>query len=249
MLNELISVLFVLVFVILCAFFIDYRKSIRLWYILLLFLFIGFTDNLFHTITIHFPDLQLIRSHTWGNQYLNWSGKLYSIVFGLLMVLFIRKIIARDEIGLRLKQNKNSVRFSLIFILIIFLVSALGLLEPGNGLDLNALLYGAIMPGLNEELIYRGLLLGILNKIFDRKFRLFKTNFGWGAILVSVAFGLLHGFQLSESFQVNFDVVSVLLTGIYGFIFALIRERSGSLVFPIIAHSTADFFSFLFSMI
>jgi len=249
MINELISVLLIFIVIIICSFLIDYRKSTKYWYVLLIFIFIGFMDNLFHTITIHYPDLQLIKSHSMGNQYFNWSGKLYSITFALIIMIFIKNIISSNDIGLKLKQNKNSIKFSLIFILFFFMVSTLSLFSKKSDFDANTLIYCVIMPGLNEELIYRGLLLGLLNKLFERKIKLLKTYFGWGTILVSIVFGLLHGFQLSDNFQFHFNLVTIILTGIYGFIFALMRERSGSLVFPIIAHSTADFFNFLFKMI
>lgn len=100
------------------------------------------------------------------------------------------------------------------------------------------------MPRLNEELIYRGFLLGLLNKIYDKQFRLFGTNLRWGTILTSIVFGALHGFQLIGNYQIQVDFVNIFLTGSYGFLFALIKERSGRLVFPVIAHSTLDFFHF-----
>lgn len=230
--------------------FIDFRKSIKYWYLLLLFLFIGLMDNFFHTLTINYPNLQIIESHSYGNQYLCWSGKLYSIVFVLISIIPLRKIITPSEIGLTFRQNDKSIRFSLIFIFIFFIVaSTLGLLSGKASFDSETLLFMAIMPGLNEELIYRGLLLGLMNKIFKNKFRIVKTNFGWGAIITSLVFGILHGFQISDNFQLQFDFFTILITGIYGFIFALIRERSGSLVFPVIAHSAADFFNYFFRMV
>ena len=198
-----------------------------------------------------YPDIQLINTHIWNNNLIfNWSAKLYSIVFALFLLIPMKSIVSPDNIGLRLKQNKNSIKFSLLFILFFFMVaSTLGILSGKAPFDTNTLFYTAIMPGVAEELIYRGLLLGLLNKIFERKFKVLGTNFGWGAIFTSIAFGLLHGFQLGDNYQLQFDFITILLTGFYGFINALIKERSGSLVFPIIGHSTADFFNFFFRMI
>jgi membrane protease YdiL (CAAX protease family) len=251
MINDILRDIFIFLFSILLAFLIDFRKSIKYWYILLLFFVIGFVDNAFNTITMTYPNTQLIKSHIFNNSlYFNWSAKLYSIVFALLLLIPLKNIITPSEIGLRLRQNDKSIKFSLIFILIFFLVaSSIGLLSGKTSLDRETLLFTAIMPGLNEELIYRGLLLGLLNKIFERKYRLFKTNFGWGAIVTSLIFGILHGFQLGDNFQLQFDFFTIIISGIYGFIYALIKQRSGSLVFPVIAHSTVDFFNFFFRMI
>lgn len=250
MTHEILKYIIIYMVIIFCTIFLDYKNSTKYWYVLPLFLFIGVMDNLFHTVTIHYPDLQLIDSHSYGNQYFCWSGKLYSIIFALILTIPLQNIITPSEIGLKIRQNKKSVRFSLIFILFFFVLAAtLGLLSKKSSFDGETLLFNAIMPGLNEELIYRGLLLGLLNKIFERKFELFNTRFGWGAILTSLVFGILHGFWINDSYQIQFDFISIISSGIYGFVFALIRERSGSLVFPVIAHSTADFFNFFFRMI
>jgi len=197
-----------------------------------------------------FPNTQIIKPHIWNdNLYFNWSAKIYSIIFALILLIPVKNIIVPDEIGLRIKQNKSSLKFSLIFLIFFFVVaSIIGILSSKSSFNTEALLFLAIMPGLSEELIYRGYLLGLLNKIHPRRFKLLGIYFGWGTILTSIAFGLLHGFQLSENYQLQFDLFIILSTCIYGFLYALIREKSGSLIFPIIAHSIADFFNFFFRM-
>ena len=249
--HEIIRDVSVFVLLIICSILIDYKRSIRYWYILLLVFFIGLADNLFNDLIIAYPSTQIITSNTWNNYlYCNWSSKFYSIVFALILIFPLKSIITPNEIGLRLKQNKKSIQFSLISILVIFIIaSTIGILSKNGPFDIKTLLFLLIMPGLNEEIIYRGFLLGFLNKIFDRKFKLLGTNFGWGAILTSIVFALLHGFNLTNNYQLHFDYITIILTGTYGFIYALIRERSGSLVFPIISHSTADFFNFFLRMI
>lgn len=242
MINEIIRDALLFSCSILFAFSLDYKRSGKLWNILLLFFVIGFVDNTFNTITMIYPNTQLISPCIFNNLYFNWSAKLYSIVFAIFLSVLLRRIISPLEIGLTLNQNKGSIRFSLGFILIMCLIaSGLGMLSAKTPFEGEILLYTAIMPGLSEELIYRGLLLGLLNKIFEKRYRLLKTNFGWGAIITSLIFGFLHGFQLSDNFQFQFDFIAILLSGIYGFIYALIRERSGSLVFPVVAHSVTDF--------
>lgn len=244
------TILFGLVIVI--SIFIDSRKSVKYWYILILFFTIGIIDNLFHTVTNLYPDTQIIKSFIFNNNLIfNWSAKTYSIIFALILWILLRKIISTNDIGLRFKQNKGSIKFSLLFMPLFLALAALfGLISNRSEFNLNPLFYSAIMPGLAEELIYRGILLGLLNKIFEKNFKVLGTYFGWGAILTSIVFGLLHGFQLTENFHADFyNVPNMVLTGIYGFIFALMKERSGSLVFPVIGHSAADFFIFLFRMI
>ena len=167
MTNDILRDILIFSAAILLAFLIDFRKSVRYWYILLLFFIIGFVDNTFNTITMTYPNMQLIKPHIFNNHlYFNWSSKLYSVVFALLLLIPLMNIITPSEIGLRLRQNNNSIKFSLIFILIFFIVaSTIGLLSKKVSFDGETLLFTAIMPGLNEELIYRGLLLGLLNRV------------------------------------------------------------------------------------
>lgn len=252
MIHEILGDIFLFGLVVLVCFFIDFKTSIKYWYILILFFIVGLADNISYTVTAGYPTIQIIKTDIW-NDYLdcNWSAKIYSIFFALVIMFLFRGVISSQDIGLRVKQNKQSIKFSICFIIFFFITAIfVGLSGKKGEFDLKVLAYLAIMPGLNEELIYRGFLLGFLNKIFDRKFRFLNTNFGWGVILISIVFGLLHGFQITETYQIQLDNVSnVILTGVFGFIFALMKERSGSLLFPIIGHSTIDFFHYLFRML
>ena len=252
MVHEILGDILLFGLIVLICFLIDFKNSKRSWHFLLLFIVIGFADNISYTITDAYPNMQIIKSDIWNNYLVcNWSAKIYSIIFALLILFSFKNMITPKDIGLRFKQNQNSIRFSLIFVLFFFVAAIIvGFSGRKGDFDLKVLAYLAIMPGLNEELIYRGFLLGFLNKIFDKKFRVLKTNFGWGAILTSIIFGLLHGFGITENYQIQFDnIPNVILTGVFGFIFALMKERSGSLIFPIIAHNTIDFFHLLFRMI
>ncbi|MBN1949858.1 MAG: CPBP family intramembrane metalloprotease [Bacteroidales bacterium] len=238
-------------FALLLAVLIDYKQSIRNWRFLLLFIVFGIADNLFYILTETYPDFQIIRYHTWDNNLgCNWSAKIYSIVLAMILLIPLKRFIKPIEIGLTIKQNKGSIRFSLLCVIFVFVAAiCIGYLSKKGSFDAKTLLYLAIMPGINEELIYRGFLLGFLNKIFAKEFKLSGTSFGWGAIISSIVFGLLHGFNLTENFHFQFDYMAILSTSFYGFIFALLKERSGSLFFPIIAHGTLDFFIFFIRMI
>lgn len=232
------------------AVLIDHRKSLRGWPFLLLFVVFGLIDNMLIPATQLYPDLQLMEYQVWNNIGCAWSAKLYSIILALVLLIPLKRCIKPDEIGLTFRQNKGSIKFSLLCVLF-FLIAAVcsGFFYRKGPFSSGVLLYMALMPGLNEELIYRGFLLGFMNKIFDKNFRLFGIYFGWGAVLTAVVFGLLHGFRLTDSYQVQIDVFPISYSALYGFIFALIRERSGSLVFPVIAHNTANFFVTLVRMV
>lgn len=238
--------------IVLLSFLFNYNKSVKYWYILILFFVVGFADNLSYTLISAYPYLQIIKSNVWNNYLIcNWSAKLYSVIFALIILLSFKNIISPEDIGIRFKQNKDSVKFSLIFLSLFFFTAIIvGLLSRKGNFDTKTLIYLAVMPGLNEELIYRGFLLGFLNKIYDKKFKILNTYFGWGAIITSIVFGLLHGYQITANYQIRFNNISnIILASVFGFIFALMKEKSDSLVFPVIAHNTVDFFNYLIRMI
>lgn len=237
--------------IMLFVFALDYRKAFKNLHLLLLFFTIGFIDNFFNTLTIEYPALQLIKADIWNNSlYCNWSPKIYSIVFAAALIPLLKPVLSTVEIGLNFRQKENSVKFSLLSILFFSAAaSALGLLSRKGPFDAGVLLFLLLMPGISEELIYRGFLLGLLNKIFDKKFTFWGTAFGWGAVVTSIVFGFLHGFELTEDLRFQINAVNIILPGLYGFFYALIKERSGSLLFPILAHSAADFFNYFWRMI
>jgi membrane protease YdiL (CAAX protease family) len=125
----------------------------------------------------------------------------------------------------------------------------MGLLLTKGPFDLGLLLYLAILPGFNEELVYRGVLPAFLDRFFPKNWVLAAAKIGWGTIIPSILFGLLHGLWLDDHFELHVEIIWIRNALISGFIFAWLRERTGSLLMPIIAHGAWDFFLFLPRMI
>lgn len=67
--------------------------------------------------------------------------------------------------------------------------------EPATGEDMA---FQLTMPGLEEEPFYRGLLLFTLYRAFTGRVRLLGVDWGWGAPLTCLLFGLAHGFGFSD---------------------------------------------------
>lgn len=103
-----------------------------------------------------------------------------------------------------------------------------------------AILFQATMPGIAEELVYRGILLGLLNKIWQPAWMFFKADIGWGVLLTSVLFGLVHSLYFDSDFRLHFNFYTLLLTGLWGFAFAVLKERTGSLIPSVIIHNAVN---------
>lgn len=93
------------------------------------------------------------------------------------------------------------------------------------------------LPGLSEELLFRGLLLGILDNRLGQPWRLWGTNVGWGLIITTALFGLAHAVQPFQG--VSFEAGQLLVVPI-GFALGWIRERSGSILPAIVAHNLVN---------
>jgi membrane protease YdiL (CAAX protease family) len=213
------------------------RKILSQYRFVIIFFLFYFVDNLAIALANRFPGLQFI-------------PKTYSILITLALLCAFRSMLSPDEAGISLRQNTGSFVPSAGVLLAIALWSSfVGSHLPQGELSVSTLVYLAVMPGLNEELIYRGVLPACLDKIFSKNWSLAAAKVGWSTAITTVLFGLLHGLWLDDGFQSHIEVVWIRNALLSGFIFAWLRERTGSLIMPILAHGAWDFFLFLPRMI
>lgn len=125
----------------------------------------------------------------------------------------------------------------------------MGASSPKGKFDFQTLTYLAIIPGLNEELGYRGILLAILDKIFPGNLKLVGVPIWWGIIVTSLLFGLIHGFWVDHNLVVHIEVIALRNATVSGFVFAWLRIRTGSLAMPVLAHGLEDLLFFLPRMV
>jgi membrane protease YdiL (CAAX protease family) len=179
--------------------------------LLISFLALYFADNLLIVLTNQNRVLQLIPNHTWeGFLVCSWSGKLYSILFTLIVLHLTRRVLTTEETGLALHQKRGSFLPSSIVVLILAgWAYIVGKSSPKGRCDPITLLYLALMPALNEELVYRGRLLGILNRLKPAKVSVLGAQIGWGGIVTSIPFSLLHGFWLGDSLSIHIELVAL----------------------------------------
>ncbi|MEI2430160.1 CPBP family intramembrane glutamic endopeptidase [Lysobacter yananisis] len=167
----------------------------------------------------------------------NWSGKLYSLALAALVALALG--IKPAALGLTLRQRHLGTSLA---VLGLFVVWGLGLglwFKPGVA-DAETLAFQVSMPGLAEELAYRGiapaLLLGWIGGREPRR----EERMPWAAIVATaVVFGLWHGLGYARG-AYSFDPMSALFPFIGSLAGGWLRFRSGSLLFPLLIHSVAN---------
>lgn len=178
--------------------------------------------------------------HFWPSDW-NWEGKAMALALSLAVAL----ALGARRVGLTLQQDRKGLPGALVLsaaLVAVFL--GLALYFPGQGTDADTLAFQLTMPGLDEELFYRGVLLLMLNEAFARPLSILGAPMGWGALISSVAFGLAHALDYSEG-GFTFDALTMALTGGPALLLVWLREKTGSLLLPVLLHNFANSISLL----
>jgi hypothetical protein len=176
-----------------------------------------------------------LRSLHFPGVHWNWTGKLLSLGLSAVVISVLR--LRPEAVGLTFRWRNGRIG---VLALVFFIVwgACLGLLFKPGAPDLETLAFQATMPGLAEELVYRGILPAIL------LWRIAKAGdpegMPWAVIMATaVAFGVCHGLSLSGG-HFGFDVMSALFPFLGSIPGGWLRFKTRSLVFPIAAHSLAN---------
>lgn len=168
----------------------------------------------------------------------NWSGKLYAFGGSILFYILFRKLFAEHNF-ITFKQRNTSIKISL-FITIIIFVAAVGaaMLSINSSATRSAyFLFQFTMPGLDEEIAYRGIMLGLLSNALRSKLYFRTINLGNPALLItSVLFGLTHSFHIDPDWSVHQDWYPFFNTFVMGLLVGWITLKSGSIVMSVLIH-------------
>jgi membrane protease YdiL (CAAX protease family) len=94
------------------------------------------------------------------------------------------------------------------------------------------------MPGLAEELAFRGIAPALLLGLVRGKTA--AREIPWAVIVIAaIPFGLIHGLGFSDG-AYSFAVEPALWTFTGGIAYGWLRFSTGSLLFPLLAHSLAN---------
>lgn len=178
--------------------------------------------------------------HFWPSDW-NWEGKTLAI--GLSLV--VASVLGWRKVGLTLKQDPEGLPGALALCgLLAAIFLGLAVWFPGEGFTVDSLAFQLTMPGFDEELFYRGVLLLMLNEAFGRPLKVLGAPLGWGAVITSVAFGLAHALGYQDG-AFTFDAMTMAFTGLPALLLVWLKEKTGSLLLPVVMHNFANAVSML----
>lgn len=193
-------------------------------------------------------DLAVVSPFWWTKQfglYYNWLGKLLAILLSL-GVIYGPRWVSPAESGLQ-RPQPDSWRVVGLVMLVAALLQLLGgylARHQGRPPDSETFLYQLTMPGLAEELFERGVLLGLLNRVFPRTIPFFGTRTSWGGLAGIILFILGHGFRFAHPFTLlptmDLSLARISDKLLFGTLFLWVRERSGSTWAAVATHNLTN---------
>jgi len=215
------------------AFFKSKKGNLKF---LLLFIVLFLADNYIQIFTKQYlPDFGLKFS---------WLGKFLSLAISLSFIYFVNKN-DRKEIGFTTSTNsKKQIKFGgLVFLgfLTFDFIFKFILFPKGGEFDLETFVFQATMPGLTEEILFRGIYLWIFDKVFLPNWNYKGITFGWSFVIVTLLFGVAHGAVLTSDYQFKFDIITIVyLTLISSLSLGILRKFSGNLIYSIVGHNVIN---------
>ncbi len=192
---------------------------------------------LIHDVALRFSSWTLLPAKPFRDLEWNWDGTLYATVLSLVLILFLPMIPRRDT-GLTFRfSGPYPVRAFVLALLLIAAYAVGAYWTPPDGIngDAEKIAFMASMPGIDEELFYRGLLFALVARAFGRPDAP-MAGFPIAVAVTSIQFGFVHGLSVSFGL-VGFDPLRFAMAAVNGLAFAALRVWSGNLILPVLAHN------------
>ena len=173
----------------------------------------------------------------------NWQGKALAPATLLIAAL---PVFGWRESRLTVAQAAGSLKAAVpVALLYIGFFTLIAWLFPNEAATAETVAFQLTMPGLEEEAFYRGVLLLALDRAFPDRRRVLGVEWGWGALLSCLLFGLAHAFGYSDG-GVSFDPVTMALTAVPSVIGVWLALRTRSILLPVVLHNFGNAITLLF---
>ncbi|GAA1971519.1 hypothetical protein GCM10009718_03970 [Isoptericola halotolerans] len=117
------------------------------------------------------------------------------------------------------------------------LQALIGPLSTGLTPDLETSLFQSLVPGLDEELFFRGVLLLLLDRALRARRSMWGGQVGWSVVISTLLFGLGHGLAVQSGPELVVEPASIVTTALVGLLLVWLRVRWDSLWPVFLAHN------------
>jgi membrane protease YdiL (CAAX protease family) len=231
--------------------FLFFERNRLNYYRIFIFLF-------YYIIALLFLNRNIFPPFDIGKWYYNWNDKWIrkgaSIIFSIICYFIFKKYFKKYNY-IKIKQEWKNIKIILLvsFITIISNTTYSYYFSPKDTFNFEMLIFYLTIPGIDEEIMYRGILLGLLLSCLKKKVY-FVENIG--IIIIAILFGLIHALKINEisisyisKISINFNIINFIRTVIIGYILGWITIKSKSILIPILVHNFINFFATLLQMI
>lgn len=176
----------------------------------------------------------------------NWEGKIYGIAWAIIAYFLFRKFF-REHDFFTFRQNKVGFKSALTgAIAIVMLATIVWYIFGSSKLDYETLAFQVSLPGIDEEMIFRGILFGLLLSSLKNRIPFLGSP---SVVITAILFGFIHALTIGKNHSVHFDPVYFIQTGFAGYVWAWITLKSRSILLAIFSHNFSNFFGTLAMMI
>ena len=173
-----------------------------------------------------------------GQQF-NWTGKGAALLFEFILAFSIPGFTVVD-FGLAKPKWTGSTQIMVVCLIYFFIRLSLYYFSGGASpaIHREQFLFQATLPGLQEELLFRGILSGLLQRVFQQPAGTrWNLRPSWAAVIISILFGLSHGIGFREDHSLFFNLAAFLRTGFDGLLLAVLAEKTKSIFPSVIYHN------------
>jgi hypothetical protein len=175
----------------------------------------------------------------------NWFGKILESLWPLAIALLFRlpkRLTAfRQPERLKAYLTATLLGFGLACFHAYYFLQ--GQFVPDRSrTDMESIVFQFTMPGLGEEIFYRGLLLGVLDGWLNRQWKFFGVKIGYGCLISSGIFVIAHVIEISPTYQLDYcrDPFFYFFVAAVAISMCYLRYKTGSILPCILAHNIVN---------
>jgi membrane protease YdiL (CAAX protease family) len=178
-----------------------------------------------------------------GFQHLHWAWQASLLITALtVIVAWLAPEVSFASIGVTSSLRPGWFKPGIVALLIAAALPAVAFIH-GSRVQLTGegWAYLLVMPGLAEELLFRGLYQSLLNRALGRGWRFGGAEFGWGLLITSVLFAGSNGLiAIDDQLHARLVLPAAIAPFIASLVSGWVRERTNSVWPSVVGHNLSN---------